>query len=216
MRINELIGSLQTFEINKEEAKKGKMKFEKKITFAMTETVPTEQSNVIKEMQEQLALLTQGFNKMAKKQFERNKCSELFKAIQKGKFKNNIESNEPIKEKKQGIQCHDDEETNSESESNDESVSNFVALNESDAFDCESVECNEEEAHDKLLKSYNLMLEKWNLLCDVNSKLSIENDFLKKEVSMLVRQVDGKMIELDEQSKKVEKLEEELRDAQSL
>lgn len=42
---------------------------------------------------------------MAKKQIGRNKRFKESKAIQKGKFKINIESNEPIKEKKQVIQC---------------------------------------------------------------------------------------------------------------
>ncbi|MBA0758305.1 hypothetical protein Gotri_021314, partial [Gossypium trilobum] len=50
-----------------EEAKKGKLKSEKNIAFPMPRTVPTKQSIVIKEMQEKLALLIQGFNKMAKK-----------------------------------------------------------------------------------------------------------------------------------------------------
>ncbi|MFQ6636248.1 hypothetical protein Gotur_014053 [Gossypium turneri] len=67
MRIDKLIGSLQTFEINLEEAKKGKPKSEKNITFHMVEKVPTKQSIIIKKMQEQLAILTQGFNKMEKK-----------------------------------------------------------------------------------------------------------------------------------------------------
>ncbi|KAG8482441.1 hypothetical protein CXB51_024482 [Gossypium anomalum] len=44
MRIDDLIGSLQTFEINLEEAKKGKSKFEKNIAFLVEEIVPTEQS----------------------------------------------------------------------------------------------------------------------------------------------------------------------------
>ncbi|KAH1046008.1 hypothetical protein J1N35_036792, partial [Gossypium stocksii] len=51
MRIDKLIKSLQTFKINLKEAKKGKSKFEKNISFLVKETVPTEQSNTIKEMQ---------------------------------------------------------------------------------------------------------------------------------------------------------------------
>ncbi|KAH1129246.1 hypothetical protein J1N35_000624, partial [Gossypium stocksii] len=44
---------------------------------------------------------------MAKKQFGRNKRYDSFEVIQKGKFKNKNDSNEPIKEMKQGIQCHE-------------------------------------------------------------------------------------------------------------
>lgn len=87
MRIDELIRFLQTFEINMEEVKKGKLKFEKNIIFSVGETIPTKQSTIIKEMQKQLAFLTQWFNKMAKKQFGRNKCFESSKAIQMGKVK---------------------------------------------------------------------------------------------------------------------------------
>ncbi|MBA0838932.1 hypothetical protein Goarm_004716, partial [Gossypium armourianum] len=52
--------------INLKEANKGKLKFEKNIAFLVVENMSTEQGIVIKEMQEQLALFTQGFNKMAK------------------------------------------------------------------------------------------------------------------------------------------------------
>ncbi|KAH1057036.1 hypothetical protein J1N35_035101 [Gossypium stocksii] len=58
MRIDELIGSLLNFEINLKEANKGKLKFEKNIAFLMAETMSAEQGTVIKEMQEQLALVT--------------------------------------------------------------------------------------------------------------------------------------------------------------
>nr|KJB15092.1 hypothetical protein B456_002G159800 [Gossypium raimondii] len=81
MRIDELLGSLQTFEMNLEEAKTRKLKFEKNISFSVAKTVPTEQSTVIKEMKEQLTLLTQRFNKITKNQFGKNKISESSKTI---------------------------------------------------------------------------------------------------------------------------------------
>ncbi|TYI64156.1 hypothetical protein E1A91_D09G067100v1, partial [Gossypium mustelinum] len=52
MRIDELIGSLQTFETNLEEAEKSKLKPKKNITFSLAKTRPTEESTVIKEIQE--------------------------------------------------------------------------------------------------------------------------------------------------------------------
>lgn len=61
-----------------------------------------------------------------------------------------------------------------------------------------------------IVESLKSHVRKWILLSE---KLSTENDFLKKKVSMLEGQVDAKLMELDEQSKKVEKLEEELKDA---
>ncbi|TYG52998.1 hypothetical protein ES288_D09G073600v1 [Gossypium darwinii] len=52
MRIDELIRSLQTFETNLEEAEKSKLKPKKNITFSLAKTRPTEESTVIKEIQE--------------------------------------------------------------------------------------------------------------------------------------------------------------------
>ncbi|KAK5835007.1 hypothetical protein PVK06_010689 [Gossypium arboreum] len=50
MRIDELIGSLQTFEINLEEAKNGKLKSDKNISFLVAKTVPSEQNTIIKNI----------------------------------------------------------------------------------------------------------------------------------------------------------------------
>ncbi|KAK5803021.1 hypothetical protein PVK06_030659 [Gossypium arboreum] len=52
MRKVELIGLLQTFETKLEEAEKSKLKLEKHITFSLAKTGPTEQSTVIKKIQE--------------------------------------------------------------------------------------------------------------------------------------------------------------------
>ncbi|KAK5845747.1 hypothetical protein PVK06_001961 [Gossypium arboreum] len=67
--------------MNLEEAKTRKLEFEKNISFAVEKIVPTEQSTVIKEMQEQLTLLTQNFNKITKNLFGKKKISESSKTI---------------------------------------------------------------------------------------------------------------------------------------
>lgn len=65
MHIDELIGSLQTFEINLDKAKKNRSK-ENNIDLQVIKVVPTESGNTIEVPQEYIALLTQNFNKAFK------------------------------------------------------------------------------------------------------------------------------------------------------
>lgn len=70
LAINELLGSLHTFEMNLDDAKRGRIKGDKTIAFQGTKVVPTSSNVTIKVLQEQIALLTQNFNKAFKKQIK--------------------------------------------------------------------------------------------------------------------------------------------------
>nr|KJB20845.1 hypothetical protein B456_003G168400 [Gossypium raimondii] len=55
LAIDELIGSLQTFEINLEDVKRNKIKGERSITFQVGEEMPTSQNSATEEVQEHMS-----------------------------------------------------------------------------------------------------------------------------------------------------------------
>ncbi|MBA0708739.1 hypothetical protein Golax_023834 [Gossypium laxum] len=67
LRIDESIGSLQNFELNLDEPKKVKSKEESNIALQVADEMPIPNALTIKELQVQIALLTQNFNKAFKK-----------------------------------------------------------------------------------------------------------------------------------------------------
>ncbi|KAK5837247.1 hypothetical protein PVK06_013057 [Gossypium arboreum] len=73
MRIDELIGSLQTFKINLEEIRKSKGKAEKNITLQAKIPIATNDETIIEYLQEQLVFLNQNFNRAFKKLTRRNR-----------------------------------------------------------------------------------------------------------------------------------------------
>nr|KJB22837.1 hypothetical protein B456_004G068900 [Gossypium raimondii] len=67
LKIDESIGSLQTFELNLDEPKKVKSKEESNITLQFADKMPISNALTIEELQVQIDLLTQNFNEAFKK-----------------------------------------------------------------------------------------------------------------------------------------------------
>lgn len=85
MSIDELIGYLQTFEINLDETKRNESKGEKSIALQVTKVVPTNHGITIEKLHEHIALLTQNFNKAFKNRSKRSQRFEKFKNAQQGR-----------------------------------------------------------------------------------------------------------------------------------
>ncbi|KAG8485437.1 hypothetical protein CXB51_021635 [Gossypium anomalum] len=67
LKIDESIGSLQTFELNLDESKKVKSKGESNIALQVADEMPIPNAFTIEKLQVHIALLTQNFNKAFKK-----------------------------------------------------------------------------------------------------------------------------------------------------
>ncbi|KAG8493343.1 hypothetical protein CXB51_010685 [Gossypium anomalum] len=85
LKIDELIGSFQTFKLNKNDFKKVKFKGEKSIEIQVIDGVSTPNVSAIKKLQEQIAISLQNFNKAFKKKVRRFKKFETSKNTPKNK-----------------------------------------------------------------------------------------------------------------------------------
>ncbi|KAG9453136.1 hypothetical protein H6P81_006040 [Aristolochia fimbriata] len=217
LRYDDLLGSLRSYEMNIEAKKKCKEKEKGETSVALqvsrNESVTTPSSSVtVEELNEKIALLTRGFNRVFKKFGKRNNPS----------YTNRSRDYTPAKDestrKKKGIQCHEcegfghvqsecpsrrknsyaiscsDDDSEDSSSDGDEQISRYAALTSKvirpsittpDDYDTESHDdMNEETLED---------------LCNQISVLQTENSSLEETVSEL----NGKLLTAQVTAKRV-------------